>query len=69
MVQRLSERYRPGDHVEICLGDHWVPAQILGSAHPGLWVQTATHHWFITNRRHIRPAAPPKAPASPASPR
>ncbi|MDT8307558.1 MAG: hypothetical protein RRC07_16615 [Anaerolineae bacterium] len=65
MVSRLSDLYQPGDHVEILLANHWRPGQVLAAQHPGLWVQSAGQRWFVTNRRHIRPAATPRPPAGP----
>lgn len=62
MARRLYEIYRPGDHVQILLGGRWRPAEVIGAAHPGLWVQSDDQRWYVTNRRHIRPAGTPSPP-------
>lgn len=62
MPERLTDLYRPGDHVEILLGvatpaAHWQPGVVSAHDFPGIWVETvAGGRWFVTNRRHIRPA-------------
>ena len=62
MPPRLTEIYTPGDAVEVFFedesGGRWHSAHIVGLQHPGVWVRTEEgYHWFVTNRRRIRPRA------------
>jgi len=67
MSQRLRDRFRLGDQVEIyisvpadagVLADvGWQPGKVVGVQHPGLWVVAMGTYWFVTNGRHIRPAS------------
>ena len=59
MVKRLSEKYRPGDLVEIYLRareeGRWVPGQVDGYDFPGIWIRTDDgNRWFVTHGRRIR---------------
>lgn len=62
MAERLTDRFRPGDAVEILLAlpdsqETWHPGRVVALDHPGVWVETASaQYWFVTNTRHIRPA-------------
>ena len=63
MAQRLVEKYRIGDLVEIFFqgdeGDEWRPARIVALQHPGVWAQTEDRRvWFVTNSKRIRVALP-----------
>ena len=69
MPARLSETYRSGDVVEILFdtddGEQWLPSQVVGVQHPGLWVQLAGGSmWFVTNTRKIRPVRDNAGPES-----
>jgi hypothetical protein len=61
MMQRLVERFRINDQVEIELttaaGPSWQLGRVVGAEHPGLWVSAAGTFWFVTNGRRIRPAS------------
>jgi hypothetical protein len=67
MPQRLSDRFRLGDPVEIYISAPakagvledvgWQPGRVVGRQHPGLWVVAMGTYWFVTNGRHIRPAS------------
>jgi hypothetical protein len=64
MAQRLVEIYQPGEVVEVFFAgaedSKWRPARVLGSQHPGVWVQTEGDRrlWFVTNGKRIRPLSP-----------
>lgn len=60
MPPRLRDLYQPGDRVEICFDraglEEWLPGEIAGFQHPGVWVRTLSGGlWFVTNTRRIRP--------------
>ncbi|MCL4867858.1 MAG: hypothetical protein KJ063_02720 [Anaerolineae bacterium] len=58
MAQRLTERYAPGDIVEIQFGqdERWWRGRVVRHDPPGVWVQTENgQQWFVTNTRRIRP--------------
>lgn len=64
MAQRLVERFRAGDAVEVFFqddeGEAWRPARVAALQHPGVWVQTEDRRlWFVTNSKRIRPQASP----------
>jgi hypothetical protein len=60
VTERLTDRYQPGDSVEILLAAgspeaFWCPGTVIGHAFPGVWVETAGFgRWFVTNSRRIR---------------
>ena len=57
MVKRLTQSYPVGTQVEIWLRarDRWLPGQVVGHNHPGLWVKTKDGgRWYVTNHRRIR---------------
>jgi hypothetical protein len=59
MPQRLTERFRLDEPVEVYFADNaagqWVPGRIVALQHPGVWVQTSDARiWFVTNGKHIR---------------
>ncbi|MER2599353.1 MAG: hypothetical protein ABTQ73_07535 [Caldilineales bacterium] len=46
--------------MEICFDraglEEWLPGEIAGFQHPGVWVRTLSGGlWFVTNTRRIRP--------------
>lgn len=54
-MKRLTERFRPGDAVEVWLWERWVPGRVFRLDHPGVWVVTGDGgQWFVTNSRRIR---------------
>jgi hypothetical protein len=62
VADRLRERYRQGDTVEIHFADdpigRWFVGQIVAIEDPGLWVALEDGtRWFVTNGRRIRPAS------------
>lgn len=59
-MQRIYERYAPGDRVEIIFtnrgAEEWQPAVVLRREPPGIWVRAADGcEWFMTNTYRIRP--------------
>jgi hypothetical protein len=73
MVRRLTDRFKPGDLVEIVFiaqGEtSWRPAVVRGADPPGLWVQTQDEHlWFVTNTNRIRERVSPGATEPPSGP-
>jgi hypothetical protein len=60
MMQRLVDRFRVNDQVEVQLptadGPVWHFGWVVSAEHPGLWVSAVGTFWFVTNGRRIRPA-------------